>query len=349
MRNRNDINRDIIDENIEKPKEAKEKKKSHLGFFLFSSIGIISFAGAIAVSVFFFAVRGEEQTLVPDVVGKDIITALLELQEKELYPRIQLRYSHSPDDKGLILEQDPPVGTIVRAGRRIRLVVSQGEIVSVTENFIGRDIADVRRELLEHHIASDYQSIISLQEPFMYEYSERPAGTILHQAPKPGTSITGQTSVALVISRGQANRALEIPQLTGLQVESALEEIGRSGLNFSFRLRTLGQNEEPFKILAQDPAPQTRTSANTRVNLTVAFPSSADDGRIAAIFKHTIPKSPYPVPIQLEAMLPAGERRTLLSGNFMGGEFTVPYSLPTDSILVLYMLNREIHREIVKG
>ena len=71
--------------------------------FLWACVGIVFFVALIATAVFFLFVRGAEQTMVPDVRGKDLIQALLELQQKELYPRIQLRYSGAVADKGKIL------------------------------------------------------------------------------------------------------------------------------------------------------------------------------------------------------------------------------------------------------
>jgi hypothetical protein len=53
--------------------------------------------------------------------------------------------------------------------------------------------------------------------------------------------------------------------------------------------------------------------------------------------------------VRLEALLPSGERLRLISVEYPGGEFTVPYRLPAGSTLVLSMLNREIHRETVSG
>jgi beta-lactam-binding protein with PASTA domain len=120
---------------------------NHLRFFISLSLGLIVFVGIIALTVFFIAVRGAEQTMVPDVRGKELTQALLELQVKELYPRIQLRYSQSAHDKGQVLEQNPSGGTIVKAGRRIRLVVSQGVVINTVENYTGRNIDEVRMDL----------------------------------------------------------------------------------------------------------------------------------------------------------------------------------------------------------
>jgi beta-lactam-binding protein with PASTA domain len=141
---------------------------NHLRLFLSMAAGILVFVGIIAVSVFFIALRGEEETMVPEVRGKDLTTALLELQVKELYPRIDLRYSQTSLDKGLILEQDPLPGTIVKAGRRIRLVVSQGVMINRVENYLGRSIDEVRVEI-QAMFASAPAPLLSLKEPFMYE------------------------------------------------------------------------------------------------------------------------------------------------------------------------------------
>jgi hypothetical protein len=58
-------------------------------------------------------------------------------------------------------------------------------------------------------------------------------------------------------------------------------------------------------------------------------------------------KNPYPLALRLEAQLPNGERRRLLAAEYAGGALTVPYHLPVGTVLILSMLNREIHRETV--
>ncbi len=72
---------------------------NHLKLFISMTVGILVFVGVIALSIFFIAVRGGEQTMVPDIQGKELTAALLELQVKELYPRIQLRYSQTAQDR----------------------------------------------------------------------------------------------------------------------------------------------------------------------------------------------------------------------------------------------------------
>ena len=320
---------------------------NHLRFFILSVAGLVLFVGIIAVSVFFIAVRGAEQTMVPDVVGKELTEALLELQVKELYPRLQLRYSQTSRDRGHILEQEPRPGTIVKAGRRIRLVVSQGVIVNKVENFMGRNIDEVRMDLQTLYASSGGLSIFFIKEPLMYEFSAENPGVILAQKPEPGTDISGTTTLEFVVSRGRENTTIIIPQLSGLELSKALELISNTGISFEFDIRERSGNEKGETVVSQMPPANTNAPVNTVVQLTVTSPEQIAEDEIFGLFRYTIPQNPYPLAVRLEALLPSGERIRLFTIDYPGGEFTVPYKLPVGTILVLSMLNRELYRETV--
>jgi beta-lactam-binding protein with PASTA domain len=325
---------------------------NHLKLFISMAFGLIVFVGLIAALIFFIAVRGAEQTMVPDVRNKELTEALLELQTKELYPRIQLRYSQSSLDKGLILEQEPRAGTIVKAGRRIRLVVSRGVMINMVENYLGRDIDEVRMELRTlvaeaNSVGGAGQPLFILREPFMYEYSSEPAGLILQQKPEPGTGISGPTALEFVVSRGPRETIQSIPDFIGLSIEQALAEIGQSGINFTFSQAEPWEDGEGGTVISQEPPGHSQSPAGVRLRLTVSPPENPEPGEVFAIFRYRIPENPYPLLVRLEALLPSGERRQLIAVNYRGGEFTVPYCLPVGTELSLFMLNREMHRETI--
>jgi beta-lactam-binding protein with PASTA domain len=320
---------------------------NHLKMFIFSLAALLLLVGIIAVSVFFIAVRGAEQTMVPNVVGKELTAALLELQVKELYPRIQLRYSQTSMDKGLILEQEPRPGTIVKAGRRIRLVVSRGVIVNRVENFTGRNINDVRMDILAISAQSGGTALLNIREPLMYEFSSEYPGTILEQKPEPGTEISGPMTLEFVVSRGRENVSVTVPDLTGVELTRALELITASRINFEFTVRDRTSDEAGETVVAQRPAAGSIIPANSIVHLTVTFPQRLEANERFGIFRYTIPQNPYPLTVRLDAILPTGDRRRLFTTDYLGGVFTVPYRLPAGSILVLSMMNRELYRETV--
>jgi beta-lactam-binding protein with PASTA domain len=325
----------------------EEIAAKRLKLFISMMAVLVVIVGIIAISIFFVAVRGAEQTLVPEVRGKELTEALLELQAKELYPRIQLRYSQSSRDRGQILEQDPRAGTIVKAGRQIRLVVSQGVMINRVENYVGRNIEDVRMDL-QTFVASSGAPLLTLKEPLMYDFSPEAPGTILRQKPEPGTDISGPIRLEFVVSQGQEHTLLTVPQLTGLSLSSALEQIGRMGIVFEFTLREIREGEKGETVVYQAPAAGTSVTSNVIIDLVVNTPAQLKEGEVFKLFTFAMPRNPYPLPVRLEALLPSGERLRLISVEYPGGRFTVPYRLPVDSVLILSMMNREIHRETVQ-
>jgi beta-lactam-binding protein with PASTA domain len=327
---------------------------NRLRFFISFALGLLIFVGIIALTVFFVAIRGAEQTMAPDVRGLELTEALLELQVKELYPRIQLRYSQSSSDRGRILEQSPEPGTIVKAGRRIRLVVSQGVILSNMENYVGRNIDEVRMDIQTLFAsAGGYagtiagQPLLTLKEPFMYLYSPEPPGAILQQSPEPGSPISGPTVLELVISRGLEKEMIPVPELTGLSIDAALALLGKTGMPFVFSRSPPRSGEKPETVLSQSPAAGTLAAAATELSLVVSEPVKLAEGEVFALFSYTLPQNPYPLSVSLEAILPSGERRALVTVNHPGGKFVVPYRLPSGSTLILSMHNRELYREAV--
>ncbi|MDR2924084.1 MAG: PASTA domain-containing protein [Treponema sp.] len=328
------------------PNLMGELRPNSLKVFIAMAAALLVLVGIIAASIFFVAVRGGEQTLVPELRGKELSEALLELQAKELYPRIQRRYSQSARDKGLILEQDPAAGTIVKAGRRIRMVVSQGVIINRVENYIGRNIEDVRMDI-QTLAASSGSSPLSLKEP-MYDFSGETPGTIIRQKPEAGTDISGPTSLEFVVSRGQEDSLVTAPQLVGLSISSALEQIGRAKVAFEFTLRERQEGERGETVVYQNPPAGASVTSDVILNLTVNYPSRLRENEVFGLFEYTMPQNPYPLPVRLEALLPSGDRKRIIDVDYPGGKFTAPYRLPADSVLVLYLMNREIYRETVE-
>ena len=319
---------------------------SHLRLFISFSIGLLVFVGLIALSVFFIAVRGKEEVMVPDVLGKELTQALIELQEKELFPRISIRAAAAGEEKGVILEQNPEAGTLVKAERRINLVISQGMALDKMANFLGKNINDVRLELQAFNAASP-ETTITIREPFMYQHSNEAAGTVLQQSPMPGTDLTGSILLELVVSRGQENTRVTVPNLAGLPFTDAIARLGQLKIGFSFTVEPDSESENPGTVYSQNPPGGTEISSDGKVLVTVSRPVAAA-GEAAGLFKFNLPLNPYPLPLTVEAELLNGNRQVLASTNHSGGEFSIPYKLPSGSVIILSMVDREIYRQTVK-
>jgi len=323
----------------------EDSAQNHLRLFVSFTVGLLIFVGLIALSVFFIFIRGKEEVMVPDVLGKELTAALIELQEKELYPRIQLRAADAGEEKGLVIEQSPEAGTLVKAERRIDLVISQGITLDKMENFLEKNINDVRSAVRAFNTQSKEVSIV-IKEPFMYQYSSQAAGTILQQKPVPGTDINGNVVLELVVSRGQENTRITVPDLVGLSFTDALTKLSQLKTGFVFTMRDPWEGEKAGVVYTQNPAGSAAISTDGKITIGITAPI-AGKGEGAGLFTFTLPANPYPLPLTVEAELPNGTRQLLVSTNHSGGDFSIPYKLPANSVIVLSMVDREIYRQTI--
>ncbi len=318
-----------------------DKLREHSRILILSGITVLALTIAGCLVIFSITLKGSEQVMVPNIEGKDLAVAMLELQAKELYPKIQLRYSNNPDDRGVILDQSPSPGAIVKAGRRINLVVSRGVIVDRIENFVGQNIDDVKIHL-QTLFTSMAVPLLAIQEPPLFRFSPSSAGTILEQSPAPDTAITGPIQLSLVVSRGPENDRVNVPSITGATISETLAKIGKTPVIFDFTARDPDWKETAGTVVSQMPAENSLVTAYSRVSAVLAMPVKPTDGKIYGIFTETLPVYPYPFQIKLEAVTTKGDRYEMISMKHPGGSLTIPYALPEGTVLVLTILNKEV-------
>ncbi|MEN6476672.1 MAG: PASTA domain-containing protein [Rectinema sp.] len=313
-------------------------------FRLFAALMVLVLIVA-ALGAFFLVLRGAERTMVPDVRGMDLAEALVKLQDRELYPKLSLRFTDNPADRNTILEQTPAPGSIVKAGRRIQITVSRGAVLDRIENYVGKDLEEVKLHLQSLFAAS--RPLVTVREPPVYVYDDKAAGTILEQKPIEGTEIAGPTVLELVVSRGPEIDKVEVPSFVGMSIAEAIAATGSSTLPVDFSMRAAKSGETPGKVVAQDPPAATQARSDSRIKMTIAAPDAAS-GTINGVYVYSLPVYPYPVSVRLDVLGPDGKRSTILSVKHPGGAFSAPFSLKAGSTLVLSVLDKEIARSEVK-
>lgn len=309
---------------------------------LVSLVILMAVSGIIA---FFLTLRGAEQTLVPNVVNLELSAALVKLQEKELYPRITLRFSSDAESDGKILEQEPLPGAIVKAGRRIALVVSRGAAQDTVGNYIGQNLEEVKSHL--QTLFGSTRQLVTVKDPPVYLFDKSPAGTILEQSPSAGTDLSGSAQLVFVVSRGPERAKVKVPDLIGLPLTEATLLIEKSNIAFKFTIRPTEGLEQPGTVVAQLPEAGTLLDSASPVSLVFGAPAQAE-GIVAGMFSYTLPQYPYPLRVILYAESPTKARIPLISVDHAGGLFTLPYALPEKSVLELQVLSRVVARVEVR-
>ncbi len=313
--------------------------------FVVTVIAAIFVMVFFALVVFFLNLKGPEEVMVPEVKGKELTEALLEMQKKELYPKITLRYSEVPGDKGTILDQSPSAGSIVKGYSRVSLVVSRGVIVDHVENYIGQNFDELKMNL-QTLFAGSANPLIVLSEP-AYKPDLSAAGTILEQDPPEGTKISDAVTLNLVVSRGPTFENTRVPRLLGTSVNDMLQTIARSHIVFDFTSHIADKTEKAGTVVSQQEFDEEYIPNYSRMALEMAFPNGVYEDNVYGIFSASLASYPYPVPMRLDATTSEGNTYTLVSFMHTGGSLTLPYAVPSETTLTLYVVDKEQKKVIV--
>ena len=297
--------------------------------------GVLVVSGLIA---FFVAVRGEEETLIPNVVAEDLLAAISMLQEKSLAPRVEGRVS-SEHDKWTVIEQEPEAGTLVKAGRPVLLVVSRGPIIDRVGDYVGRDLDEVRLEL--QTVFASYRELIKIKEPVARVSDAAAAGTILAQNPAPETPIDGVVVLELVVSKGPMGDLIELQNYVNRPFQVVRDELAALNLPFVFRVRAAGEGEAAGSIVSQSPTAGQEIPYSSILQLEMTAPAEVPEEMAFGLLEASLPDYPILVDLRLE-VITATDRREILAMKHPGGPISIPYLVAADSQLVLSMFDDEI-------
>lgn len=348
--------------------------------FVWYTIALIIIMGVTCVTVFLGFNKGQERVLVPDVVGTNIIRAQLILQEKELYPRLQLRYSDVPGQAGQIISQSPKAGAVVKASSRITLVVSRGIVFDHVGNYVGTNLDALKTTLDALYAGAEIPSL-KIGTP-IFKQDDSLNGTILEQDPPEGTAITQPIELKLIVSSGPKPATVVVPDLKGKTVSEVLTIMSSTKLIFDFSEHEVAASEVAGTVVKQsNPDNKNEVQEYSRIQIEFAMPKNAsapsvDDPEtqmapvditnkteaeatedalvkdttnyVHGIFSTTIPEYPYAVPIKLDVIPQEGSRYGIATFSHVGGKLTIPYAVPHGSVLVLSVLDKEVERASIQ-
>jgi beta-lactam-binding protein with PASTA domain len=306
------------------------------------TVGLLVVSG---LSAFFLALQGEEQTAVPNIREMELLDALVDLQEKGLIPQVQARYSSDPSLKGRVIDQKPAAGSLVKMGKRVTLVVSQGSIVTTVENFVGWKLNDVRTHL--QSLFATYNPLLRIQEPVTYVFDKAPAETVLEQKPTAGTELAEMENLVLIVSRGPEIPSVKMASYIGMSFRQTIPLLAKNNVPFIFSIVEPSAGQTPEFVVGQTPAPGTDVGPDTRLALQVAAPAKTTGKLVFGLFQCSLPAYPVWVDMRLEAQNLSGERRTIFSMKHPGGQVAVPYSEEPNTTLILSISGREVYRDTV--
>jgi eukaryotic-like serine/threonine-protein kinase len=162
--------------------------------------------------------KGPRLVAVPDVSGASPQEARAALRDRGLRVSASKFAFSDSVSKGSVIDTEPQVGTRVRAGSPVALLVSQGIQVP---NMIGQPFETAKSNLESMGFA------VSATQGYSSDYG---AGYVMAQDPHGGGMDAGAT-ITLTVSQGP--RQITVPNVTGMPCNQGEQTLERAGLEAS--------------------------------------------------------------------------------------------------------------------
>ena len=177
---------------------------------------------------------GPERYIIPDIVGKPIDDAMLELADAKLVPE---RVDEFSDLYGanLVIKTDPPGGGEVVPNTKITVTVSKGPAPIRLPRVIGQNL-DQAKAALER---------LKLKVKVVQKQSKEPANTVIDQNPIENSGVEAGAEITLTVSTGPPEA--DVPDMRGRPAQEAKQILEGLG----FRVRIFGN--ENGRVFVQNP------------------------------------------------------------------------------------------------
>ena len=306
-------------------KEILEGKRSAL-VKIFKAISalilLIAFLGAIAFVSFNWAfsalVHTRAEKPVPNLVNKDVDTALDLLANANLALR-KAGEEYQPDiPAGAIIRQLPPAGILVREGKVIRVWVSQGK-----ENVEVPDVTSMPLRNAEFTLRKANLTVGKIETAYSVEVE---AGNIVSQTPAPTTLVVKGETVNLVVSNGAPDSGIiVVPDFRHKKFAEASNWASSKNLEIS-----ITEDPESFfpsgTVLEQTPAPDTQIAAGGTLQVTISSNKDVDGSKLHHIH-YELPQGKNDNRVRIILIDTLGEKEILNEMKQAGSkiDINVPY------------------------
>jgi serine/threonine-protein kinase len=205
--------------------------------------------------------HGEEFPL-PDFSSQRLLEARLSLDELDLRYEIAAEEYSPGKEKGIILNQYPLAGTMVKPGRVIKFVVSLGKKNVPIPNLAG---LSVRQAMLDLETAGLILGEIA------WAFSDTlPERVVVFSYPAAGTEIPIGSPVNLMVNRGRASNFTYMPKVIGLTLNEAIKRLEDKQLKLGIVSYRTDENYLPETVLEQSEPEGAELDVGTEIDLVVS-------------------------------------------------------------------------------
>ncbi len=242
---------------------AKIAKISILG------LAFLLVAGASAYLTLTFIIKSEDTVIVPDLVGKDVVSALEILTDLQLNTKVSGSEYNQKFPKNHVTFQEPEAGSEIKKDRDVRIIISKGAKNILMPNVL--TLSDQRaRMIFEENgltrgkLSHTYSSTVEKDH-------------VLVQVPQAGTLITRGAKVDILVSSGPRPEKYVMPNLSGHSLDRAVMLIESTNLTVGNIRSHFDKQKTRNSIISQEPLAGYSVNVRSPIHLVINRPSAKSE------------------------------------------------------------------------
>jgi len=228
-------------------------------------VAYIWFLGTIDKIVMPIIVRAGMEVAVPDLRYRTVVQAD-SLCRKYKLKIINIKTRR--DDRlppGVVLDQYPVAGAVVKPGRHLELVVSQRSGLVICPDLIGKSPREAK-------LSAEAADLKIRPERIRYQHSDTaPEGVIIGQDPSPAAGIALNSEIILTVSLGSLPAQILVPNLIGHNIDEIPFLLRKYNLNIGEVVRFPDRSQPEGTIIEQEPLAGAEPPESGCVNIRVSI------------------------------------------------------------------------------
>jgi serine/threonine-protein kinase len=243
---------------------AKIVKISALG------LAFLLVAGASAYLTLTLIIKSEDTVIVPDLVGKDVVSALEILTDLQLNTKVDGSEYNQKFPKNHVTFQEPEAGSEIKKDRDVRIIISKGAKHILMPNVVTLSDRQARMIFEENgftrgKLSHTYSSTVEEDH-------------VIVQVPQAGTLITRGAKADILVSSGPRPVKYVMPDLSGHSFDQAVLMIENANLTVGNIRSRFDKRKTRNSIIRQEPLAGYSVNVSSPVHLVINRPSAKAEG-----------------------------------------------------------------------
>ena len=243
---------------------AKAAKITALGLAFFVVAGVSAYLTLTGI------IKSEDTVIVPDLIGKDVVSALEILTDLQLNTKVNGSEYSQYHAKNHVTFQEPAPGSEIKRDRDVRIMISKGAKTILMPNIVALSEQQARMIIEENGFRRGRLS---------RTYSHRvEKGHVIVQVPQAGAMITRGKKVDILVSFGPKPVKYVMPDLFGQSLDQALVMIESTNLTLGKLRSQFDQQKTRNSVTRQEPFPGYSVPESSPVHLVINRPATKIHG-----------------------------------------------------------------------